>query len=216
MKGVEASPYGHRVIGYLIGGGQDNQRYSWSPPDGHLQNSPENWGDYSPAARKAFIPWLKNKYEDKLERINGAWNGQLTSFEQATPPLAEDLAGKAAFHNPQTERRAYDWKRFLAEGRAECIDVLAQAIKRAASKKVIVGATGGDGGHRRDNTSTSHLLRSNNIDFLLHQAAYGVRIPPSVGGLNALLDSYTANGKLFLTDMDHRLWTGEKNSSRTS
>lgn len=37
-----------------------------------------------------------------------------------------------------------------------------------------------------------------------------MRIPPSCGGINALLDSYTVNGKLFLTDMDHRLWTGRK------
>ena len=39
-----------------------------------------------------------------------------------------------------------------------------------------------------------------------------MRIPPSGGGINAVLDSYGANGKLFLTDMDHRLWTKARTS----
>ena len=214
IKTVEASPHGKNVIGYLIGGGQDCQLYSWSPPDGFLQDKPENWGDYSPAAKKSFIKWIENKYGD-ITTLNQAWNSTLTSFEQATPPAGVELAGTAPFHDMVKERRAYDWKRFLAEGRAELLDCFAGAIKSASNKKIIVGASGGDGGHRRDNTSISRLLRSNNLDFFLHQASYGVRIPPSAGGINALLDSYTVNGKLFLTDMDHRLWTGGKKAGET-
>ncbi len=210
IKTVEASPHGKNVIGYLIGGGQDGQLYSWSPPDGFLQDKPENWGDYSPAARKAFVKWLDRKYGGKVSELNKAWGAGLESFEQAAPPPASDLAGVNPFHDPVKEYKAYDWKRFLAEGRAEILDCFAGAIKKASNKKIIVGASGGDGGHRRDNTSISRLLRSNNLDFFLHQAAYGVRIPPSAGGINALLDSYPVNGKLFLTDMDHRLWTGGK------
>jgi hypothetical protein len=208
IRTVEASPYGAHVIGYLIGGGQDMQMYSWSPPNDSLKNTPDNWGDYSPAAINAFIGWLSGKYAGQVTNLNQSWDVSLTDFAQAAPPPAADLTGVSAFHNPSTEMRAYDWKRFLAEGRAEFLDVLAEAVKNAATEKVIVGASGGDGGHRRDNTSVSQLLRSNHLDFFLHQAAYAVRIPPSTGGINALLDSYTANGKLFFTDMDHRLWTG--------
>ncbi|MEI6425339.1 MAG: beta-galactosidase, partial [Lentisphaerota bacterium] len=215
IKTVEASPHGKSVIGYLIGGGQDAQFYSWSPPDGFLQDKPENWCDYSPAARKAFVKWLDRKYGGKVSELNKAWGAGLESFEQAAPPPATDLAGLNPFHDPVKEYKAYDWKRFLAEGRAEILDCFAGAIKKASNKKIIVGATGGDGGHRRDNTSISRLLRSNNLDFFLHQAAYAVRIPPSGGGINALLDSYTVNGKLFLTDMDHRLWTGKKHKGET-
>ncbi len=210
IKTVEASPYGKNVIGYLIGGGQDAQLYSWSPPNGLLYDKPENWGDYSPAARKAFIAWVQKKYEGDLSKLNKAWGAELSSFEQVTPPPSSDLAGVNPFHDPVKEYKAYDWKRFLAEGRAELLDGFASTIKKASNKKIVVGASGGDGGHRRDNTSISRLLRSNNLDFFLHQAAYAVRIPPSCGGINALLDSYTVNGKLFLTDMDHRLWTGRK------
>ena len=87
---------------------------------------------------------------------------------------------------------------------------LAQTLRRAAGPGALIGASGGDGGHRRDNTSISRLLRSDSLDFFLHQATYGTRIPPSTGGINAVLDSYAANGRIFLTDMDHRLFTSPK------
>jgi hypothetical protein len=104
--------------------------------------------------------------------------------------------------------QAYHWKRFLAEGRSGFIIGMADRIRAAATRNVIIGTSGGDGGHRRDNTATGLLMRSPSLDFYLHQVIYGVRIPPSTGGIGAVLDSYGVNGKLFLTDMDHRLWTG--------
>ncbi len=215
IRGVEASPHGGHVIGYLLGGGQDGQQYSWSPPDSHLQNTPENWGDYSPAARRAFPDWLKQRYGGDLPALNSAWKAQMASFTEAAPPPAADLCGVRAFHDPVAERRAYDWKRFLAEGRSDFITGLARCIRRAAGRPVLIGASGGDGGHRRDNTSISTLLRADSVDFLLHQVSYGTRLPPSAGGINAILDSYAVNGKLFLTDMDHRLFTAPRPAAGT-
>jgi hypothetical protein len=204
---VEASPAREAVIGYLIGGGQDAQQYAYAPPDGSLTGNPSNWGDYSDAAQHAFPRWLQRRYSSDLAALNRAWGSTLPSFAVATPPPASALAGPPAFHDPARERQAYDWKRFLAEGRAEFIIGMADRIRAAATRRVIIGTSGGDGGHRRDNTSTGMLQRAPSLDFLLHQTTYGVRIPPSIGGLNAVLDSYGVNGKLFLTDMDHRLWT---------
>ena len=210
VRRVEASPNGKQVVGYQLSGGQDAQQYAWSPPDSALSNNPDNWSDYSPVARRAFVEWARRKYEGDIGRLNQAWKTGFTSFEQVTPPPATDLAGGKPFHDPVNERRAYDFKRFLAEGRADMLDTFAAAIKKAATRKVIVGTYGGgDGGHRRDNTTISRLLRSPNLDFFNHQVNYGVRLPPSVGGINALLESYAVNGKLFAADMDHRLWTKE-------
>lgn len=212
VRAVEASPAKEAVVGYLIGGGQDNQQYAYAPPDGTLANTPSNWGDYSPAARRAFPGWLQRRYGGDVAALNCSWQSALNSFAEATPPPAADLAGPPAFHNPLREMRAYDWKRFLAEGRSEFIIALADLIRSAATRRVIIGTSGGDGGHRRDNTATGMLLRAGSLDFYLHQATYGVRMPPSAGGINAVLDSYGANGKLFLTDMDHRLWTKARTS----
>jgi hypothetical protein len=111
VRVVESGPYGKNVVGYLIGGGQDAQFYAWLPPDGHLQDQPDNWGDYSPVARRAFISWLSRRYEGQISALNQAWRCELSAFEQATPPPATDLAGVRPFHDLVTERRAYDWKR---------------------------------------------------------------------------------------------------------
>lgn len=212
IRAIEASPAKESVIGYLIGGGQDNQQYAYAPPDGALASTPANWGDYSQAARRAFPGWLQRRYGGDVAALNRSWQSALRSFAEATPPPAADLAGPPAFHNPLREMRAYDWKRFLAEGRSEFIIAMADRIRSAATRRVIIGTSGGDGGHRRDNTATGVLLRAKSLDFYLHQATYGVRMPPSAGGINAVIDSYGANGKLFLTDMDHRLWTKARTS----
>jgi len=213
IRAVEASPAKEAVIGYLIGGGQDCQQYAYAPPDGKLASTPGNWGDYSQAARRAFPGWLQRRYGGDVAALNRSWQSALRSFAEATPPPAADLAGPPAFHNPLREMRAYDWKRFLAEGRSEFIIAMADRIRSAATRRVIIGTSGGDGGHRRDNTATGLLLRAGSLDFCLHQATYGVRIPPSAGGINAVLDSYAVNGKIFLTDMDHRLWTKVRTTS---
>ena len=208
VKTVESSKAREAVIGYLIGGGQDAQQYAFAPPDGNLAVTPGNWGDYSKAARRAFPQWLQKRYKGNLAALNRDWGTALNSFDDAVPPPAKDLTGPALFHNPVREMQAYQWKRFLAEGRSEFIIGMADRIRATAKRKVIIGTSGGDGGHRRDNTTTGLLMRAPSLDFFLHQATYGVRIPPSTGGFNAVLDSYGVNGKLFLTDMDHRLWTG--------
>jgi hypothetical protein len=217
VREVEASPYADRVIGYSLLGGQDVQRYSWSPPDGVLAANPSKWGDYSPVARAAFRKWAAARYRGDVTTLNQAWGTQFTSFDEVAPPPAAELCGGEGFHNPVSERRSYDFKRFLAEGRADHIEGLARAVKESLSRPVLVAAWGvGDGGHRRDNTVVSRLLRSPHIDAYLHQPGYGVRIPPAVGGLNALLDSYAVNGKIFLADMDHRLWTGRPKEDTTA
>jgi hypothetical protein len=208
VRTVESSRAHESVIGYLIGGGQDAQQYAYAPPDRNLAVTPDNWGDYSKAARRAFPKWLRKQYNNDLSALNRAWGTALNSFDDAIPPPAKDLTGPALFHNPVREVQAFQWKRFLAEGRSEFIIGMADRIRATAKRKVIIGTSGGDGGHRRDNTTTGLLMRAPSLDFFLHQAIYGVRIPPSTGGIGAVLDSYGVNGKLFLTDMDHRLWTG--------
>jgi len=217
VREVEASPYADRVVGYSLKGGQDDQLYSWSPPDGVLATNPSRWGDYSPVARAAFRKWAAARYGGDVANLNRAWGTQLTSFDEVAPPPASELCGGAGFHNPVSEQRSYDFKRFLAEGRADFIEGLCRAVKESASRPVFVAAWGvGDGGHRRDNTVVSRLLGSPHIDAYFHQPGYGVRIPPAVGGMNALLDSYTVNGKIFLADMDHRLWTGRPKGTTTA
>ena len=199
---VEKTIPGRRIIGYLIGGGQDAQLYYWHPPDTSLDD-PNMWSDYSPAARSAWKKWLRARYGNDITRMNKAWQTKLRSFEQADPPPAKALAGATLFHDPDREQQEIDWKFFIAEGRSSLINHFAEVIKKASSRKVIVGACSGEGGWRRELCSSSQILKNANIDFLFHQVCYHRRNPPGVGGINGILASHQLNGKFFIADMDH-------------
>ncbi len=201
---IEKSPAGNSVVGYLIGGGTDAQLYHWQPPN-HILSKPENWGDYSKPALKAWRVWLKDKYEYTSE-ISKAWNMSVTDFDKLSAPSASALCGGSFFHDPAKERQAMDWKRFITDGRRKLISHFAGLIKNNVSGDKIVGICSGDSGSRRDLTSMEEFLRDDNIDFFLHQATYGQRLPPNIGGINANLASIAVNEKLFVADSDQPTW----------
>lgn len=205
VKTVEASIPGKAVVGYLLGGGVDYQLYSVNPPDNIIQGNSSMVWDYSRPAVIAWRKWLQKKYNDNSAQISAAWGIPVNSFAEIEPP-PEMFPGKSRFLSLPDEQKIYDWKRFIAGGRAEFIGALAKALKSASAKDIIVGAAAGDSGARRDLTSSYQLITNPDIDFFFHQPTYGKRLPPSAGGINSLLDTFGVNQKIFLTDMDHRTW----------
>ncbi|MBE2204917.1 MAG: beta-galactosidase [Chthoniobacterales bacterium] len=204
---VETSLYGKRVVGYVLGGGQDWQLYSWEPPNGQAVKDPALLGDYSKPALAAWAEWLKAKYETP-ERLSTAWNRPVADFAAATPPGVADLSGPEEFFNYQTERRNIDWRRFHAEGRAEFVEYFARVAREAAGPDKLIGVCAGDGGPRIGLTANGLLLRSKNIDLAFAQPGYGPerRAPGSPGGIAAIPASYGLHGKLLVADMDHQTW----------
>jgi hypothetical protein len=205
VKAVERTVPGRRVVGYLIGGGQDAQLYDWNPPDYILARDPLTWGDFSPAARKAWGLWLKKRY-GSAEAVAAAWGRPVADLAAAPVPTADDLTGKATLHHPVQGRIMIDWNRFAAESRQHMLSAFAAAVKEAASRPVVVGVCGGDSPARKDLAQTAALMRDPGIDFFLHQPAYSQRQPGLLGGFNAHLASHALNGKLFFADLDHPTW----------
>ncbi len=202
---VENSIPGRSVIGYMLGGGVDAQFYFWQPPNPIRQKDPDLWGDFSLPAIRAWRRWLKKKYVT-IDKLRTNWNIPVVSFDKAEPPGAADLIGSDIFHDPGKEQRAIDWKRFIAEGRVDLICDLARTVRKASTRKIIVGSSGGESASRSDLTANALLIQSPEIDFLFHQAGYGDRLPPSAGGINAVLHSHQLHGKQFISDNDHRTW----------
>jgi hypothetical protein len=205
---VQASACGRQVVGYVMGGGQDAQLYAWDPPNYALEKNPLSAGDYSESAIRAWREWLKKRY-GSVKVLSRHWGVAVGTFDEIIPPRAAALHGPAAFFDPQTERNCVDWRRFLAEGRAELSMVFAKVAREAAGKDVLIGVSGGDGGARFGLTANGKLLRDPNINYLWHQATYGRRLPPDTGGINAMLGSHALHGKLFVADMDQRTWVTE-------
>lgn len=203
IRDVDRTAPGKAVVGYIIGGGVDFQMYHWNPPN-FILTKPGMWGDYSPAAKKAWKAWLKARYGSKAA-LAAAWNTSPDAVD-FDPPRHNELMVQGFFHDPLKERRAMDWKRFLTDGRQRLISHFAQVIKSASSRPTVVGICSGMSGGRRDTTTTEEFMRDPNIDIFFHQPTYGQRIPPNYGGINALLASHAVNGKLFLLDLDHPTW----------
>lgn len=205
VKAVERTVPGRRVAGYLIGGGQDAQLYDWNPPDQVLSKDALTWGDFSPAARKAWGRWLQTRY-GSAAAVAAAWGRPVADLATAPLPTAADLVGPATLHQPVTGRIVVDWNRFTAESRLRMLSAFATAAKGAASRPVVVGVPAGDGGARKDLAQAAPLLRDPAIDFLFHQPTYGQRQPGRLGGVGAHLASHSVNGKLFFADLDHPTW----------
>ena len=205
IRAVEKTIPSRAIIGYFVGGGQDQQMYHWHAPDDFLSKDPYLWGDYSPVARTAWLHWVEKKYK-AVDALSHAWGMNITSLDAVSPPPAEDLALGNGFHDPRSERRAMDWKRFHTESRLSLMEYLVDTVRKASTRKIIVGVAGSGDSGRRDLTVVSELVRNKNIDFFYHQPTYAQRLPPSLGGFNAYLDTYALHGKFFSSGMDHPTW----------
>ncbi len=207
VQAVDQSTPGKQVIGYVLGGGQDGQLYSWDAPNFYLSKNASAWTDYSAPSVQAWHQWLEARYGTP-KALSKAWNQSIPAFDTATPPAASSLVGEAAYHDPLTERQQIDWLRFNAEGRADLSSYFAKIVRETSSRPTVIGVSAGDGGCRYGMTASGKLLRDPNVDLFFHQASYGedIRLPGNPGGVNAMLASQALHKKLFLCDMDQRSW----------
>jgi hypothetical protein len=214
VKAVESSPGGDQVVGYLIGGAQDAQFYLWEAPNSSKVNDQALWSDYSQPAVAAWHKWLRKKYADPAT-LSKAWNEPVASFEEAAPPKAATLIGTEGFHDPVTERRQMDWKRFIADGRVDLAEDIADMIRSASSHKLLIGTSSGDNGSRANMTANVRLMHSKKLDFFNGPVRYSLRLPPnSVGGALIPYDSFRLNNKPIAFDLDYRTWKDKKYGDR--
>ncbi len=215
VKTVESSPGGEQVVGYLIGGAQDAQLYLWEAPNSAKSKDPAIWSDYSSPAVAAWHEWLRKKYVDP-KTLSQEWNEPVSSFEDAAPPKAETLIGKEGYHDPLKERRQMDWKHFIADGRIDFAEDIADMIRNASSRKLLIGTSSGDNGARANMTANVRLMRSNKLDFVNAPVRYDLRLPPnSVGGALTVYDSFRLNNKPILFDLDYRTWKNTNYGNNT-
>ncbi len=209
VQTVEASVPGRRVVGYAIGGGQDNQLYFWHPPNHVLSTSADLWGDYSEPARRAWKKWAEARYST-IEKLNSAWGTSYHDFAEVQPAPSKLLVAGKRFSDPRTEQVAIDWKTFLADGRADLLCHYASVVTEASTVPRLVGMMGvGPTGARRDSNSLDKMMDCKDIDYFVTQVSYGKRNPGQLGGISSILSSYALNGKVFIADTDHPTWLVE-------
>lgn len=76
---------------------------------------------YCPATRKVFAKWLKDKYAGSLESLNSAWIRRFGSWDEVAPPVRHG-----------TYADWLDWRRFMLDNMASCMQWRYNTLKAAA------------------------------------------------------------------------------------
>lgn len=205
---IESGPWADRILGYHIAGGVTEEFAQWGSDNSIC-------ADYSEVNRKAFCAWLERRY-GTVERLRSEWNDAGVTFDTVTIPtkVERDDSGTRVFYDPRAKQRVIDYGIFNGETIVDCIDQLAQAVKRRTNGSKIVGCFFGyvmgcsfwdrlllDSGY----LALDSLLRKDSIDFLTSPTGYDER---SCGYgssyFRAPVQSIQRAGKLWIDENDIR------------
>jgi hypothetical protein len=171
----------------------------------------DGWGyDTSEAATRKFREWSKVRYLDDDVMLRASWFDGASSFDQLTIPLysPEGDEGERFVRSSRKQRRYVDYHLFLSDAIVNRIGDLAYTAKEASQGSFIVGASYGytfewshpGSGH----LSLGKLLRTPELDFIAGPPSYRSREPGGAAPFPGPIDSFSLNGKLYLSEEDFK------------
>ncbi len=214
--------YGNSIAGYHPAG-QNTQEWfaanTWC--SGHA--------DYSPAARRAFQKWLREKYDDSNDALRRAWNSDdpALTFETASVPSADlrDRSMEFAILDPALNpdapaefRQILDYNAFFQDAMTRNILALAHVIKEETHGKKLcfffygysyefVSVFKGPAASAHYNMRA--VLDSPDVDVICSPMSYFERQPGGGGSCMLNAESVTAAGKIYLYEDDTRTYLAE-------
>ena len=207
----EAAAYADSVVAYLLADGEDGRWRYWGAMSGR-------YADYSRPQRRAFIEWLREKYENDIRKLRGAWHrvvnpipGMGPGEEKPIPAFGWDdirIPSEEArkehrsqdLLDPAFSPEVIDYNLFHAHQVAESIKGLANVAKTACWSRKLVGVSYGhflDHAARPDALQTAghagiaDVLACAEVDFLATP-------PTETGGVPR--NSVQAHGKLYVSE----------------
>ena len=203
---VAASPEGKAVVAVYLNGGVDGQWYD--PFDTKLKIG----GDGSPAARKAFIGFLKEKYRHDPRKMQQAWQDPEADFDRIRLPSFDELWNrKVRFHTLYRDSSLLsDYCEFIGTVFARRHILWCRAVKEGSGGRFLAGSYYNNSGLRGypqiGHQSVRLLLNAPEVELLALVPSYqrNLRQPVHQGGFSG---SLVRHGKLQITELDLR--TGE-------
>ena len=199
-------PEGKAVIAVYLNGGVDGQWYD--PFDSKLGIG----GDGSPAARKAFADFLREKYRNDPGKMRQAWQEPSADFDRVRlPALGELWDRKRNFHTLFKDASLLsDYCEFTGVVFARRHILWCRAVKEGSRGRFLAGSYYNNSGLRGypqiGHQSVRLLLNAPEVDLLAVVPSYqrNLRQPVHQGGFSGTL---LRHGKLLVTELDLR--TGE-------
>ena len=147
--------------------------------------------DFSKPAVKAFVEWQK-KHAGTVR-----WT-EVPKFRQTD------------FLDPVTNAHEVAYLRFMKQGPFHMQEDIAQHVRRAFGKDIVVGRYCMSWGAAAFNGALDldPFARSDSIDFLVAQPSYTHRLPAVAIGSRIPTRTFHDNGKLFVNEFDLRTYAG--------
>ena len=130
---MEASDYANHVFAYIPHGGDAGEWYWPGAFSGGISG-------YSPATRRSFQQWLRQKYQRDPSRLQQAWGQADLEFEQAKVPLPSDRQASECFlfRDAQQARPSLDFRDYLSDATLANITRTCRAIKESCDRRKLV------------------------------------------------------------------------------
>jgi hypothetical protein len=205
---LRTTRWASRIIGFMLNAGSTEE---WLPFDCTANAR----GQYHAVVAREFRRWLQREYSDE-RALRAAWRDENAAFETATPPRGmarhgSHIWGLFTLRDPQHDRPAIDYYRYLNHTLADALIHLCRTAKQSARTPVLCGGfhsylwweTGvysyiQEYGHGL----IQKLNASEWIDFVSDITSYDGRYPGGPSGYLGLPHSLNLNRKLHYTEVD--------------
>jgi len=215
MEHIQSSEYAPHIVGYHLSAGAHGE---WHYPSSH------HLPDVSEPMRKAFISFLREKYNDDVSKLRRAWNDPSITFEDVTVPMEEERlkTDLGVFRDPSRSQRIIDYYRCHHHVLAKAVLHFSRIVKEVSQGRSLVILFYGytrdvgaiqEGGH----LELKSVLESPYVDILCSPHTYRQRYAGLDGGFRALPGSIALHGKQFFDEQDEitHIFKGREVTQRT-
>ncbi len=199
---LTSQPYAKYISAFRVTAGRTLEWLPWS----------DNIIDHSPATINAFRVWLKEKYGTDAA-LQAAWNDPTVTLETASEPSDSDRSSTVynTLLDTATQMQAIDYYKFIGATTADAFEELCSFVKQKTDRKWIVGGYFGYLWNAYSyeangtlSTSAQTALESPDVDFFSAPMNYDERQIGENSVPQSMIDSLTANGKLYISENDVR------------
>ncbi len=212
---IESKPYGKHVFGYRLDAGVYME---W-----HYYGMEEAMPDISEPMLKLFHSYLREKYNNDVEKLREAWDLPGVTFDEAPAPLVDFRLEylDSALRNPVTNAWSIDFIECIQRSLKNALLTLNKAAKEACKGRALVGnycgyffgmAYTAEGWH----LVNDDFLRSPYVDFQVAPCCYGdfFRGLGSSQMARSLMASYRLHNKIGIFEADGRSYLASMNDGQ--